>query len=208
MNSTPTNGTPSTIFPAVQRGDVVKTEIPHGKPSGMTGFVMNTRKAPFDDWRVREALLLAFNFEYINDTITGGAQPRITSYFSGSDLAYAARPQPPAALPSCCRPYADDLPPGALEGYALPQGDGSRPQPIQYPQGEQDYWPRRAGPFRTACCAIPERQDRSISPSCLQQGDTESQTAIEIYTRALERLGIQVNVRTVWTAPNSPAAMH
>lgn len=39
-------------FPAVQRGDVIKTEIPHGKPSGMTGFVMNTRKAPFDDWRV------------------------------------------------------------------------------------------------------------------------------------------------------------
>ncbi|MGI9368878.1 MAG: extracellular solute-binding protein, partial [Ruegeria sp.] len=67
-------------FPAVKRGDVVKTEIPHGKPSGMTGFVMNTRKAPFDDWRVREALVSAFNFEFINDTITGGAQPRISSY--------------------------------------------------------------------------------------------------------------------------------
>ena len=79
-------------FPAVQRGDVIKTEIPHGKPAGMTGFVMNTRKAPFDDWRVREALTLAFNFEFINDTVTGGAQPRITSYFSGSDLAMQPGP--------------------------------------------------------------------------------------------------------------------
>ncbi|MEM9637817.1 MAG: extracellular solute-binding protein, partial [Pseudomonadota bacterium] len=54
-------------FPAISRGDVIKSEIPHQKPSGMTGFVMNTRKPPFDDWRVREAMIQAFNFEYIND---------------------------------------------------------------------------------------------------------------------------------------------
>jgi len=39
-------------FPAVTRGDIVKSEIPHHKPSGMTGFVMNTRRPPLDDWRV------------------------------------------------------------------------------------------------------------------------------------------------------------
>ena len=33
-------------FPAIARGEVVKSEFPHGKPSGMTGFVMNTRSAP------------------------------------------------------------------------------------------------------------------------------------------------------------------
>ena len=59
-------------FPAAQRGDVIKTEIRHSRPTGMTGFVMNTRHPPFDDWRVREAMLLAFNFEFINDTVTGG----------------------------------------------------------------------------------------------------------------------------------------
>jgi peptide/nickel transport system substrate-binding protein len=74
-------------FPAVQRGEVVLSEIPHQKPSGMTGFVFNTRRAPLDDWRVRDALITAFNFEYVNDTLTGGRQPRITSYFSGSELA-------------------------------------------------------------------------------------------------------------------------
>jgi peptide/nickel transport system substrate-binding protein len=74
-------------FPAVLRGEIVKSEIPHQKPSGMTGFVMNTRNPPLDDWRVREALIGAFNFDYINDTLTGGLQPRITSYFSGSELA-------------------------------------------------------------------------------------------------------------------------
>jgi peptide/nickel transport system substrate-binding protein len=43
-------------FPAVTSGDVVKSEIPHGRPSGIEGFVFNTRKPVFADWRVREAL--------------------------------------------------------------------------------------------------------------------------------------------------------
>ena len=64
-------------FPAITRGEVVKSELRHGRPTGMTGLVMNTRRPQFADWRVREAMLLAFNFEFINDTVTGGAQPRI-----------------------------------------------------------------------------------------------------------------------------------
>ncbi|WP_170429134.1 extracellular solute-binding protein [Ruegeria arenilitoris] len=184
-------------FPAVQRGDVIKTEIPHGKPSGMTGFVMNTRKAPFDDWRVREALLLAFNFEYINDTITGGAQPRITSYFSGSDLGMQPGPAT-GRVAELLQPYADDLPPDALEGYALPVGDGSARNRSNIRKANkllsEAGWTVQDGVLRNQ-----NGEDFSITV-LLQQGDTESQTAIEIYTRALERLGIQVNVEQVDSA--------
>jgi len=85
--------------------------------------VMNTRRAPFDDWRVREALITAFNFDAINETITGGRQPRITSYFSGSDLAM--RPGPAEGrVRDLLQPYRAALLPGALEGYSLPEGDG------------------------------------------------------------------------------------
>ena len=63
-------------FPAVQRGDVVKSTFAHSKPSGMTGLVMNTRRAPFDDIRVREALIAAFNFEYINCLLYTSPSPR------------------------------------------------------------------------------------------------------------------------------------
>ncbi|MCZ4254957.1 extracellular solute-binding protein [Sulfitobacter sp. G21635-S1] len=111
-------------FPAVQRGEIVKSTFPHAKPSGMTGFVMNTRKPPFDDWRVRDALIWAFNFEYIGETLTGGRLPRITSYFSNSELAM--RPGPaPAPVADLLKPFSDTLPEGALTGYALPEGDGS-----------------------------------------------------------------------------------
>ncbi|MCA0927200.1 extracellular solute-binding protein [Ruegeria profundi] len=184
-------------FPAVQRGDIVKTEIPHGKPSGMTGFVMNTRKAPFDDWRVREAMLLAFNFEFINDTITGGVQPRITSYFSGSDLGMQPGPAT-GRVAELLEPYAGDLPPGAIEGYALPVSDGSARNRTNIREANkllsEAGWTIQDGVLRNEA-----GQDFTISV-LLQQGDTESQTAIEIYTRALERLGITISVEQVDSA--------
>ena len=84
-------------FARVQDGEVIKTEIPNETPSGMTGLVMNTRRAPLDDWRVRQALIEAFNFEFINETLTGGSLPRISSYFSNSYLAMQPGPARQAA---------------------------------------------------------------------------------------------------------------
>ena len=79
-------------FPAVRDGDVVKSVIPHQRPSGIRGLVMNTRRPLFQDWRVREALITAFNFDFINQTINGEPQPRITSYFSNSYLSMETGP--------------------------------------------------------------------------------------------------------------------
>ena len=107
-----------------KRGDIVKSEFANERPSGMTGLVMNTRHAMFADWRVREALILAFNFEFINDTMTGGAQPRITSYFSNSELAMLPGPASDQVR-TLLEPFADTLLPGAIDGYTLPVSDGT-----------------------------------------------------------------------------------
>lgn len=181
-------------FPAVQRGDVIKSEIPHQRPSGMTGFVMNTRRAPFDDWRVREALLLAFNFEYINDTMTGSVQPRITSYFSNSELSMRSGPAA-GMVRDLLLPFAEELLPGALEGYTLPVSDGTA---------------RNRGNLRRAVSLLAEAgwrvQDGELRNESgkpfsfdvlLRQGDGDNQTIIEIYRRALARLGIGISVSTV-----------
>lgn len=112
-------------FPAVQSGAIVKSEIPHSRPSGIDGFVMNTRRTQFTDWRVREALILAFNFEQINTIVTGGAAPRIQSYFSNSVLGMT--PDSPATGRELefLHPFADSLIPGTIEGYALPVAEGA-----------------------------------------------------------------------------------
>ncbi|TJZ94228.1 ABC transporter substrate-binding protein [Paracoccus gahaiensis] len=108
-------------FPLVTRGEVVTSEIPNERPSGIVGLAMNTRNPIFADWRVRQAMIEMFNFRFINQTLNGGADPRITSYFSNSILGMDHDPAtgPVAAL---LEPHAASLPPGALEGYALPEG--------------------------------------------------------------------------------------
>lgn len=184
-------------FPAVERGDVILSEIPHHKPSGITGLVMNTRRAPFDDWRVREALILAFNFEYINDTMTGGAQPRITSYFSNSQLAMQDGPATGKVL-DLLTPFADSLPPGTVEGYALPIGDGSA---------------RNRKNLRRATKLLQEagftvQGERLTGPDgkpfeirvLLRQSDATNKSIVELYTQALDRLGITVVVDLVDSA--------
>ncbi|QUJ77640.1 ABC transporter substrate-binding protein [Sulfitobacter albidus] len=181
-------------FPAVTRGDIVKTVVPHEKPSGMTGFVMNTRRAPFDDWRVRDALIQAFNFEYINDTLTGGAQPRITSYFSNSVLGYVPGPAV-GRVAEMLSAYQDTLPPGTIEGYALPVADGSARN--------------RAG-LRAATAQL-QAAGLSVEDGTLRRGDgtpvaftiliqkgsTEDIAIAELYGQALERLGIAVTIDAV-----------
>ena len=112
-------------FPAMRSGAMATDEIPHHRPSGIEGFAFNTRNPMFADWRVREALILSFNFEFINQTLNAGILPRIPSYFGNSDLAM--KPGTPASgrEAELLAPFRDTLLPGTLEGYALPVADGT-----------------------------------------------------------------------------------
>ncbi|WP_306150897.1 extracellular solute-binding protein [Roseovarius sp. MMSF_3281] len=182
-------------FPAVQSGEIVKSEIPHRKPSGMTGFVMNTRNPPLDDWRVRAALIHAFNFEYINDTLTGGRQPRITSYFSGSELAMQLGPAK-GPVADLLAPFADSLPPGAVEGYELPKGDGSKRNRRNLRRAvkllSEAGWTVQGGKLRND-------RGEALQLTVLLQQDALIQQAtaiMDIYARALERLGITLVVQS------------
>ena len=189
-------------FEAVRRGDVILSEIAHERPTGMTGFVMNTARPHLADWRVREALLLAFNFPYINGTVTGGRQPRITSYFSNSELGLEPGPAT-GRVEALLAPFADALPPGALEGYSLPQGDASE---------------RNRSDLREAAALLEEagwrvQDGRLVDGSgapftldiLLRQGDRGNLAVIEIYRSALERLGITAQIRPVDNAQYSQA---
>ncbi|MDG2286304.1 MAG: extracellular solute-binding protein [Alphaproteobacteria bacterium] len=74
-------------FPALDAGYVVKALIPHERPTGMQGFIFNTRRPFFSDPKVRLAIAHAWDFEWANNTIMYGAYTRTNSYFSNSELA-------------------------------------------------------------------------------------------------------------------------
>ena len=112
-------------FPAVTSGDVVKSEFKHQRPSGIAGFVFNTRKPIFADYRVREALTDVFNFEQINQTLNGGVLPRICSYFCNSELAGDVANPATGKVAELLQPFAADLLPGTVDGYQMPVSDGT-----------------------------------------------------------------------------------
>ncbi len=79
--------------PALESGKMRQEEIFHQRPTGMQGFVYNTRRALFSDRRVREALAYAFDFEWTNRNLFYGAYTRTNSYFSNSELAAPGLPE-------------------------------------------------------------------------------------------------------------------
>lgn len=184
-------------FPAVARGDVVKSEIPHARPTGITGLVMNTRRPVFADWRVREAMLSAFNFEFINQTLNAGRGERIASYFSNSILAMGPGPAE-GRVREMLEPHADHLLPGALEGYALPMGDGTERNRGNIARAlalmEEAGWTVQDGVMRNAA------GETFAFEILLTQGATEPQQIVDIFSGALSRLGIEPTVTTVDSA--------
>ena len=109
-------------FPRITSGQAIKAEISNQRPSGIVGLVMNSRNPIFADWRVRQAMIEAFNFRFINNTLNGGVDPRIESYFSNSVLAMQPGPAQ-GRVAELLAPFADELLPGTIEGYELPQGN-------------------------------------------------------------------------------------
>lgn len=186
-------------FPAIDRGGVIKSVIPHRRPSGITGFVMNSRREQFADWRVRDALIHAFNFEFVNQTQTGGEQPRISSYYSNSVLGMREGPAE-GLVREFLEPYAEELLPGALEGYALPVSDGSVSNRANIREAarllEEAGWA-----VDSADGILKDGDGRPFSfEVLLRQGDAESRAMIDIYVEALLRLGIEARVSTVDSA--------
>jgi microcin C transport system substrate-binding protein len=79
--------------PAVRDGLIKKVEIPHERPTGMQGFSFNTRREVFKDKRVRQALALAFDFEWANKNLFYDQYVRTRSFFSNSELASSGLPR-------------------------------------------------------------------------------------------------------------------
>lgn len=187
-------------FPAMRDGRMVKSEIGNQRPSGIMGLVMNTRRPVFQDWRIRQAMIEAFNYHFINATLTGGKDPRITSYFANSDLAM--RPGPAEGREAeLLAPFADGLLPGTVEGYVLPDG-GERVLDRKGIRSalkllEEAGWSVRDGQLRDA-----EGRPFAFEILLNQSGSAmrtsaETRQIINIFVEALRNLGIRPTVTTL-----------
>lgn len=81
-------------FPAFRDGRVKKEVLHNGAPTSSQGWYFNTRREQFKDPRVREALGLAFDFEWTNKNIMYGSYKRVFSYFQNTDMEAVGKPGP------------------------------------------------------------------------------------------------------------------
>ncbi|MDO5370061.1 MAG: extracellular solute-binding protein [Paracoccus sp. (in: a-proteobacteria)] len=190
-------------FPAMTSGRVVKSEIPHRRPSGIMGLAMNTRSPLFSDWRVREAMILAFNYHFINQTLTGGTDPRITSYFANSDLAM--RPGPPEGREAALlAPFAAEVLPGTFQGYALPPGSDRMLDRAALREAmrllAEAGWTVRGGVLANAEGAVFAPEILLNQSGSAMRAGSEVQQIVDIYVEALRPLGIEPRVTVLDSA--------
>ena len=81
-------------FPEIEQGKIIRKQIPDGQPSGTQGFWFNLRKEKFQDPRVRQAISMAFNFEWSNATLFYDLYRRTDSFWENSPLQAEGLPGP------------------------------------------------------------------------------------------------------------------
>src|SRR5690606_24897937 len=111
-------------FPALNDGRVKRDVIPDDTPSGAQGWFINTRRRQFQDRRMREALINAFDFEWTNKNLMYGSYLRTHSVFENSPMK-AVGPPTPAEL-RLLEPFRGQVPDEVFgEPYVPPVTDGS-----------------------------------------------------------------------------------
>ena len=107
---------------AIDEGRIITREIAHQNPSGMQAYIFNTRRPHFKSRELRQAISLAFDFEWANRNIFYGAYKRTHSYFANSELASSKLPS--EAELQLLAPYREDLPSALFdEVFTLPKSN-------------------------------------------------------------------------------------
>jgi microcin C transport system substrate-binding protein len=73
-------------------GELIKTELETRSAGDFQGYLINARREKFKDPRVREALGLAFDFEWMNRKLFYNGYIRVRGYFNGSDFEAKGMP--------------------------------------------------------------------------------------------------------------------
>ena len=179
--------------PALRQGLIKMETIRHQVPTGMQGFVFNTRRPFFQDRRVRQALGYAFDFEWANAHLFYGAYTRTASYFSNSELASRGLPSPEELR--VLAPFRGRVPEAVFtQEYRPPTSDGSGQ--IRAGLVEALALLRDAGWVVRDLHLVDARTGEPLQFEVLLSDPSFERVALP-FARNLERLGVTARVRTV-----------
>ncbi len=180
-------------IPAVTEGRIKIGEFDVGVPAGMAAFAFNTRRWPFDDMRVRQALIQMFDFEWINRNLYHDGFTRTQSYFERSALASTGRAAD-ARERALLAPFAELIKPEVLEGtWQLPVSDGTGHNRENLSRGIALL--KEAG-FSLQRGRMQAADGRALAFEILAATRAQERLMLS-FTNTLKRIGIEVRVRQV-----------
>lgn len=178
--------------PAVAQGRLIKEQIANGNPTGMQGFVFNTRRPLFQDVRVRHALSLLLDFEWSNKQLFNGAYTRTRSYFENSEMAATGLPGPEEL--AILEPLRGKIPPQVFDqAFSPPVCDGSG---MIRAQQRQAYQLLQEAGWRIVDDKMVDAQGKPVVIEFLL-AQTEFERVLLPFKRNLADLGIDLVIRRV-----------
>ncbi len=173
-------------------GELVKTEFSHRLPTGFQSYVLNTRRPLLADIRVRQALGLAMDYEWMNRQMFYGAYQRVQGLFGNTDCA--AEGAPSAAERALLEPWRAQLPAEVFRSaYRAPRTDGEDSLRANLRQAQallrEAGWTVQDGVLRNA-------QGQALELEYLDSNEAGARV-VTPWARNLEKLGIRLRFRPV-----------
>jgi microcin C transport system substrate-binding protein len=179
--------------PRFKTGELIKSPFTHRTPDGFYSYFLNTRLPKFQDIRVRKAIELAMDYEWMNRQLFRGAYTRVKGIFGNTDCEATGTPSP--AELALLEPFRHGLPtetfgtmvtPPRTDGQNSLRGNLRQAQALLRDAG----WTYRDGALRNA-------NGEPLTIELLDSTEAKSATTLASWQRALEKLGIALKIRSV-----------
>lgn len=179
--------------PRIEKGELIKSPFRHRQPDGFYSYVLNNRLEKFQDRRVRMALELAMDYEWMNRQLFRNSYKRVKGIFGNTDCEANGLPSPEEV--ALLEPFRPQLPADVFGTMAVPP----RTDPPNSLRAnllkarallKEAGWELRDGALRNA-------KGEPLVVELLDTTESRSVTTLAAWKRALEKIGIELRFRTV-----------
>jgi microcin C transport system substrate-binding protein len=179
--------------PRIDKGELIKSPFRHRQPDGFYSYVLNNRLEKFQDRRVRMALELAMDYEWMNRQLFRNSYKRVKGIFGNTDCEANGLPSPEEV--ALLEPFRPQLPADVFGTMAVPP----RTDPPNSLRAnllkarallKEAGWELRDGALRNA-------KGEPLVVELLDTTESRSVTTLAAWKRALEKIGIELRFRTV-----------
>ena len=186
-------------FPAVTDGRITKSSFTSARPEAMLGFFFNTRRDVFKDPKVREALAMLFDFEWVNKNLFNGRFTRTGSFWQNSEeLSALGRPASDKET-KLLAPFMDQVLPSVMDGTYTPavtDGSGRDRKVLRaavQKLGEAGYAIEDGKMMKDGQQLAFEVLTGGVSGA----SQSEIEKMVLAYQRTAEAIGVEISVRSV-----------